>query len=242
MRDYDKEFQDNAGRKYAYDFDDIVRSYLMKTLAPFFFTDGKALEIGCFDGQSTARLADHFPDLTVLEAAGELVEAARARVPDRVGFVHGRIEDAELGPRFDAIFLVHTLEHLDEPVQALARIRSWLSDRGRLFVVVPNAQAASRQIAVRMGLIETNQSVTDSERLHGHRKTYSLDTLEHEVRSAGLRVEARGGVMFKPFANFQFDRLIGEGIIDTAYLEGCYALGMQYPELTASIYLICRRD
>lgn len=242
MRDYDKEFQDNAGRKYAYDFDDVVRSYLMMTLEPFFHTDGKALEIGCFDGMSTLRLAEHFPDLTVLEASGELVEAARARVPGRVAFVHGRIEDSDMEPRFDAIFLVHTLEHLDEPVRALARIRHWLSERGRLFVVVPNAQAASRQIAVRMGLIETNQSVTESERLHGHRRTYSLDTLEHEVRSAGLRVESRGGVMFKPFANFQFDRLIADGIIDKAYIEGCYALGMQYPELTASIYLTCRRD
>jgi hypothetical protein len=117
-----------------------------------------------------------------------------------------------------------------------------LSPGGRFFVVVPNAQAASRQIAVRMGLIETNHSVTEGERIHGHRCTYSLDTLEHDVRSAGLRVESRGGVMFKPFANFQFDRMIRHQVIDNAYLEGCYALGMQYPELAASIYVVCRRD
>lgn len=242
MRDYNKEFQDNAGRKYAYDFDDVVRAYLMRTLEPFFYTDGKALEIGCFDGSSTKRLAEYFRNLTVLEASSDLVAAARARVPDHVAFVNGRIEDVQMDAQFDAIFIVHTLEHLDDPVPALSRMRLWLTDRGRLFIVVPNAQAASRQIAVRMGLIETNNAVTESERLHGHRRTYSLDTLEHDARKARLRIESRGGVMFKPFANFQFDRLIGEGIIDDAYLEGCYALGMQYPELTASIYLTCRRD
>jgi len=106
---------------------------------------------------------------------------------------------------------------------------------------VPNAQAASRQIAVRMGIIETNHSVTAGERAHGHRCTYSLDTLEHDVRSAGLRIESRGGICFKAFANFQFDLMIKNEVIDQAYLDGCYALGMQYPELTASVYVVCQR-
>jgi 2-polyprenyl-3-methyl-5-hydroxy-6-metoxy-1,4-benzoquinol methylase len=242
MRDHDKEFQDNTERKYAYDFDDVVRSYLMRSLSPYFHASGKSLEIGCFDGGSTLRLAEHFDDLSVLEASSDLVDTARSRVPKSIRFIHGTIEDTELEPHYDAIFLVHTLEHLDDPVACLSRIRGWLSAEGRLYVVVPNAQAASRQIAVRMGLIETNHAVTEGERQHGHRCTYSMDTLENDARKAGLRIEARGGVMFKPFANFQFDAMITHGIIDQAYLDGCYALGMQYPDLTASIYLICRRD
>ena len=120
-------------------------------------------------------------------------------------------------------------------------MRKWLTPSGRLFVVVPNADAASRQIAVKMGLVETNNAVTAGEFAHGHRRTYSLDTLEHEVRRSGLEVESRGGIFFKPFANFQFDLLLKNKVIDQAYLDGCYALGMQYPELTASIYLVCRR-
>ena len=241
MRDYDKEFQDTTLRQYAYDFDSVVRKYMMRTLSPFFPRGGKALEIGCFEGESTRLIGEHFDDLTVLEASGELIETARANVREGIAFVHDTIETVEFGPRFDAIFLVHTLEHLDAPVDALARIGSWLTPGGRLFLVVPNAQAASRQIAVRMGLIETNNSVTEGERIHGHRCTYSLDTLEHDARSAGLRIDARGGVMFKPFANFQFDKLIEHKIIDQGYLDGCYALGMQYPELAASIYLVCGR-
>jgi SAM-dependent methyltransferase len=241
MRNYDKEFQDNSLRQYAYDFDSVVRGYMMRTLSPFFPAAGKALELGCFEGDSTKLFAEHFEDLTVLEASGELIEVARTKVPASVSFLHATIESASLDPVYDAIFLVHTLEHLDAPIDALARIRQWLSPTGRFFVVVPNAQAASRQIAVRIGLIDTNHSVTEGERIHGHRCTYSLDTLEHDVRSAGLRVESRGGIMFKPFANFQFDRMIKHQVIDDAYLEGCYALGMQYPELCASIFLICKR-
>ncbi len=241
MRNYDDEFQDNISRQYAYDFDAVVRRYMMQTLTPF-FTNGKALELGCFEGDSTVLFTDHFSDLTVLEASADLIQTARTKVPDSVCFIHSTIEEAILEPVYDAIFLVHTLEHIDRPVDALKRIKQWLTKRGRLFVVVPNAMAASRQIAVKMGLIETNHAVTAGERAHGHRCTYSLDTLENDVRSAGMVVESRGGICFKPFANFQFDLMIKNKIIDQSYLDGCYALGMHYPELTASIYTVCRRD
>lgn len=238
MRDHNTEYQDNEARKYAYDFDSVMRRYMMRTLAPH-FTSGKALEIGCFEGESTLLFSEHFDDLTVVEASENLIGVAKRRVPDRVRFVHGLIESVELDPLYDSIFLVHTLEHLDDPVASLARIGSWLSPTGKLFVVVPNANAPSRQIAVKMGLIDTNHSVTDGERVHGHRCTYSLDTLEHDVRKAALKVSSRGGIFFKPFANFQFDLMIGNKVIDQAYLDGCYALGMHYPELTASIYIVC---
>lgn len=213
----------------------------MQTLSPW-FRGGKALELGCHEGEMTKLLAEHFDDITVIEAAGDLIETARARLPATVRFVHATIEEAEIdGQLYEAIFLIHTLEHLDDRVAALNRIRGWLSTTGRLYVVVPNADAASRQIAVKMGLIDTHTSVTAGEQAHGHRCTYRFDTLEHELRQAGLNIEARGGIFFKPFANFQFDRMMESGIIDQAYLDGCYALGMQHPDLAASIYAVCGR-
>src|SRR5581483_644077 len=200
-----------------------------------------ALEMGCYTGEMTELIASRYADLTVVEASDELVAAARARLGRRASIVHGRFETVELSEPFDAIFLVHTLEHLDDPIAVLRRVESWLTPRGRLFVVVPNADAASRQIAVQMGLIAVNDAVTPDERVHGHRKTYRLDTLERELRSAGLEVLQTGGVFFKPFANFQFDQLMASGIISEAYLEGCYRHGMHYPDLCASIWCVCGR-
>jgi SAM-dependent methyltransferase len=240
VRDYNSEHFDNAERRYAYDFDYVLRRYMMRTFAPL-LRGGKALELGCFEGETTKLYAEHFDDLTVVEAADSLIEVARSKVPASVKFIHATIETVTLPPIYDAIFLVHTLEHLDDRVAGLAAMRQWLSPAGRLFVVVPNANAASRQIAVKMGLIATNNSVTEGEAAHGHRCTYSLDTLESDVRQASLLIESRGGIFFKPFANFQFDRMLQQGIIDERYLEGCYALGMQQPDLTASIYMVCSR-
>jgi len=238
-RDYNAEYKDGA-RKYAYQFDTVLRGYIMRALDPF-LPPGKALELGCYTGDVTELIADRYADVTVIEASDELVASASARLGGRARFVHGTFETVNLAERYDAIFLIHTLEHLDDPVSVLRRVNGWLSDRGRLFIVVPNANAASRQIAVQMGVIPFNDAVTDGERVHGHRKTYRLDTLEREALDAGLGVAHRGGVFFKPLANFQFDRLMGGDVISDDYLEGCYRLGMHYPDLCASIYVVCER-
>ena len=239
-RDYDAEYRDST-RKYAYAFDATLRGYIMRTLDPF-LVPGRALEMGCYMGDVTEMIAARYQDVTVIEASAELVAAASARLGPRATFLHGTFETIDLPHRYDAIFLIHTLEHLDDPVAVLRRVDRWLTDRGRLFVVVPNANAASRQIAVHMGLIRANDAVTPEEAQHGHRRTYRLDTLERDVRDAGLRVVHGGGVFFKPLANFQFDRLVGGDVISEAYLEGCYRLGFHYPDLCASIWLACERS
>jgi len=239
-RDYNAEYKDGA-RKYAYEFDTILRRYMMRALDPF-LPPGRALEMGCYLGDVTEMLAERYTDLTVIEASGELASAAQKRLGARARFLQGMFETIDVAEQFDAIFLMHTLEHLDDPVHVLRRAGGWLNDSGRLFVVVPNANAPSRQIAVQMGLIPFNSAVTDAEREHGHRRTYSLDTLERDVVGAGLRIVHRGGVFFKPLANYQFDKLAGGDIVSDAYLEGCYRLGMHYPDLCASIYVVCDRD
>jgi 2-polyprenyl-3-methyl-5-hydroxy-6-metoxy-1,4-benzoquinol methylase len=241
MRDHNKEYQDaSIKEKYVHNFDNTMRKYMMRSFTPF-INGASALEIGCYKGEFTEILANRFSDLTVVEAASDLMEATQVRLAGRAEFFHSTIETFTTPKRFDAIFLMHTLEHLDEPVEALRKIGALLTPTGRLFLAVPNANAPSRQIAVKMGLIKHNNAVTDGEAIHGHRKTYSFDTLEHEVREAGLISTFSGGVFFKPLANYQLDRALDAGIIDDAFMEGCYALGLQYPDMCASIYLVCEK-
>jgi len=92
-----------------------------------------------------------------------------------------------------------------------------------------------------MGLISHNSAVTPAEAEHGHKITYTLDTLERDVRAGGLNVVHRSGIFFKALANFQWDRLLQTDIISTEYLEGCYQLGQQYPDLCSSIFLMCEK-
>lgn len=240
LRDHDSEFQDNDERRYSYDFDHIIRDRLLRRLKPAMKRDGRTLELGAYRGDMTAQLLEYFDQMDVIEASALLADEIRARFPGRVEVTTGLFEEVEPETRYDNIFLVHTLEHLDAPVETLTRVAGWLSPGGLLFVVVPNANALSRQIAVQMGLISHNSAVTPGEFDHGHRRTYSLDTLLRDVRDAGLLTVDFGGVIVKPLANYQFDLALAQGIVDEHFIDACDRLARLHPDLSASVFAVCR--
>jgi len=242
-RNFNAEIKDNEGRSYFYGFDfDVMHPFMIKSFEPF-FNKGSLLELGSFKGDFTKRFTPYFNDITCVEASSEAIEEARRKLGDDVQFIHSTFETATLPRRYDNIVLTHVLEHLDDPVRVLNRINDeWLAEGGRFFLVCPNANAPSRQIAVKMGLITHNSAVTPAEAAHGHRCTYSLDTLERDAVAAGLKVVHRSGIFFKAFANFQWDRLLQTDIVTKEYLEGCYKLGQQYPDLCSSIFILCERQ
>ena len=242
MRDYNKEFVDNEGRKYGYSFDyDVMHPFMVKSFEPF-FNKGNLLELGSFKGEFTKRLLPFFEDVTCVEASDLAMQESKDQLGDRVSFVNDLFEKVTLPSRYDNIVMTHVLEHLDDPVAVLKRVNDeWLASGGRFFLVCPNANAPSRQIAVKMGLISHNSAITPAEAEHGHHITYSLDTLERDAVSAGLKVVHRSGIFFKALANFQWDKILNTDVISPEYLEGCYQLGQQYPDLCSSIFLVCER-
>ena len=239
-RNYDNELRDTEDHKYAYGFDfDVIHPFMIRSFAPFFIP-GNLLELGSFKGDFTRRLMPCFDDITCVEASPAAIGEARGKLGDRVSFVNARFEDATLPRRYDNIVMTHVLEHLDDPIRVLRRINEeWLAEGGRFFLVCPNANAPSRQIAVKMGLVSHNAAITPAEAEHGHLRTYALDPLERDAVAAGLRVILRSGIFFKALANFQWDRLLQTDIVSREYLEGCYTLGQQYPDLCSSIFLLC---
>jgi SAM-dependent methyltransferase len=241
-RDYNKELRDTVGRNYAYAFDfDVMHPFQLRSFQPF-FKKGNFLELGSYKGIFTKKFLPFFDDITCVEASDEAMALAKSELGDRVTFINSLFETVELPTKYDNIVLTHTLEHIDDPVGLLKRVNNeWLSDTGRFFLVCPNANAPSRQIAVKMGLITHNTAVTPAELDHGHRITYTLDTLERDAKAAGLNVVHRSGIFFKALANFQWDRLLQTDIISKEYLEGCYELGQQYPDLCSSIFLVCEK-
>ena len=241
-RNYNTELKDTADHKYAYNFDfDVMHPFMLKSFIPF-FKAGNFLELGSFKGDFTKRFLPYFDDITCVEVSDEAVAIAKNTFGDKVKFVQSLFETAALEGKFNNIVLTHVLEHIDDPVAVLKRVNDeWLADDGRFFLVCPNANAASRQIAVKMGLISHNAAITPAEAEHGHKITYTLDTLERDARAAGLKVVYRSGIFFKALANFQWDRLLNTDIISKEYLDGCFDLGQKYPDLCSSIFLMCEK-
>jgi 2-polyprenyl-3-methyl-5-hydroxy-6-metoxy-1,4-benzoquinol methylase len=240
-RNHNEEFADNDERQYAYNFDWTIRDYLLRRVSAFLELDSPTLEVGAYMGDMTAQILQLFSKLTVLEGSETLCEHLGKRFGSDVALIPNTIENVIVSEKFQTIFLVHTLEHLEDPVTAMKKIGSWLTETGRLVVAVPNAEALSRQIAVRMGLIESNRAVTSGEYEHGHRRTYCMDELLNHVRQSGLKVIESGGVIVKPLSNSQFDKALEEGIISNEYIQGCDQLAREFPNLSASIFVVLQR-
>lgn len=241
-RDFNKEFGDDVGRKYGYNFDyDVMYPFMMKSFEPF-LKAGNLLELGPFKGEFTKLFLPYFDDITCVEASDVAAKAAVDKLGDKIKMHVSTFEDVKLPGKYKNVALTHVLEHVDDPISVLKRINDeWLADDGRLFLVCPNANAPSRQIAVKMNLISNNTAITDAEKAHGHKITYTLDTLERDAKAAGLKVVYRSGIFFKALANFQWDKLLKTDIISKEYLQGCYELGQQYPDLCSSIFLLCEK-
>tara|TARA_B110001452_G_C15240585_1_gene429541 strand:- start:1891 stop:3063 length:1173 start_codon:yes stop_codon:yes gene_type:complete len=242
-RDYNKEIKDAKDHKYAYNFDfDVMHPFMLKSFIPF-FNKGNLLELGSFKGDFTKRFLPYFDDITCIEASYEAVKIARKEFDKKsINIINDVFEKVKLTHKYDNIILTHVLEHIEDPIKVLKRANDeWLSEKGRFFIVCPNANAPSRQIAVKMGLISHNSAITPAEKEHGHHITYSLDTLERDIKKSGLNVIHRSGIFFKALANFQWDRLLETDIISKEYLEGCFQLGQQYPDLCSSIFFVCEK-
>lgn len=247
-RNYNEEVKDTADHKYAYGFDlDVIHPYMIKSFIPW-FKKGSMLELGSCKGDFTKRLLQFFPEITCIEASTDAAYASIENLKEytstgaEVRTIISTFEEAKLTEKFDNIILTHVLEHIAKPIALLKKIKNeWLADGGRLFIVVPNANAASRQIAVNMGLMKRAYDVTDAERKHGHVVTYNEYSLENTIEEAELITIHKSGIFFKSFASFQWDKILKTDIVTPEYLDGCYQLGLKYPELCSSIFMVCNK-
>lgn len=221
-------------------FDRAMRTYMMRTLEVW-WRPGAILQVGCSHGDQTTLLKRRFDDVSVLEPMQAFIDKARAKAGAGVAFHCDLIETFKPPRTYDNILLSHVLEHVEDPVACIAKLMSWLSDGGRLFLVVPNGGAASRRIAAKMGLVSHLEGLSAADRAAGHRRVYQLDGLCRDARDAGARLAHSGGIFFKPLANFQFDALMGGKLISDAFMEGCYQLGAEHPTMSASVFVVAER-
>ncbi len=242
-RNYDLESSDNEDRMYKYEFDLQIRKSLIKRLNKLVgLKSGKTcLEVGSFDGSMTELLLENHDFVTVVEPSHKLSELLIDKFDTRVQVIESTIENVGLGNKFDYIYLIHTLEHLDKPLDSLKHIGELLNEDGYLFIAVPNARALSRQIATEMGIVDFHSSVTEGERLQGHCRTYTLDTLAFDLKNAGLSVLYTGGVLLKTLANYQFDACLSSGVISQEYIDALDRLSEVYPDFSSSIFAIVQK-
>ena len=100
----------------------------------------RVLDVGAGQGTFLAALNQVRPDLALY--ANDLAETHRARICDipAVRAFHGGDVFALPGD-FDLVSMLHVIEHIQDPVTFLARLRNKISNQGHLMLVVPDTAA-----------------------------------------------------------------------------------------------------
>ena len=128
------------------------------------------------------------------------------------------------------------LEHVDDPVALMARVKTWLAPNGKLFLGVPNGNSIHRLVAVKMRLLNNPCQLNARDHALGHRRVYTPASFRAAIEQSGLKVlEMGGGVYFKPLSNSQIQENWNEEMI-----QGFFELGKDFPEFAAEIYAVCQ--
>jgi len=148
---------------------DLVRAHLA----------GPVLEVGIGYGQYTRALAADFDEYVGIDISDELVEGARERGVPPHADLHAcdASDDAMLDTvgrgRFGSAFILNVLEHIEDDIGVLDRLRRALHPGGTLMVLVPAHQAL-------YGPMDEQA---------GHHLRYSRSVLRERMERAGLRVQ-----------------------------------------------------
>ncbi len=243
MLSTERAFLDRVYKTYTVDHSSqtkVMRELVVKTISPYLDGEGYGLELGCSDGYMTQMLANHLTNLDVVDGSQSFLDEAKKRKLDNVNYVYSLFEEFESDVKYDYVFASFIQEHVLDPGLVLAMIKRVIKPNGRLFLVVPNARALSRQLALHMGLIKDLKALTENDLVNGHRRVYDRVCFNREIREAGFQIVAEGGLMLKILADFQLDKLIDDGMLGPQQIDGLYRLGLEYPDLCGSLFAVCK--
>lgn len=207
-------------------------AYCGQLFRRYMHKEGNVLELGPAEGIMTDILYPYFEDYTIVDGADFWVEEIVKKYPGIDGYV-SLFEEFKPTRTFDNIVLGHVLEHVENPVDIIKQVSSWLSHGGRILAAVPNSNSIHRQAAVLMGMLKSEKELNDTDKKNGHRRVYDMEMLSKDFTDAGLKVVASGGYWLKPESNGQINENWTENMIDS-FLE----LGEKYPEIAGEIYII----
>lgn len=124
---------DQPGQPRVQYFQKLFRWYF-RHLPP-----GRSLDVGCARGEFVREFARHG-----WTAHG--IDAYREFPADEQRFFRADLASFTTTERYDAITMIHSFEHLADPIGALTRVRALLRPTGTLLIVVPNVRGRwSRQ-------------------------------------------------------------------------------------------------
>jgi SAM-dependent methyltransferase len=208
-------------------------SYYTFMLVKEFMKPGFAIQMGIGDGYSSRELKHLFSRFLITEGSKRLVEEHAKNFE----IVQCMFEDFVPDEKCDTIICTHVLEHVENPIDVLKQVRTWIKDDGILIVTIPNANSLHRRIGVAMGLISDVCQLSDMDKRVGHRRVYTIQDIKRDLHVGGFIISQLGGYMVK---STSYENM---GVPSKSYLDACYKVSRTLPpDICSSLVAICTKS
>ena len=216
-----------------YDFDNTIQlEWYPKRIVQFSEGAASLLELGLGHGITTGVFEQHFKRHVVVDASPAVIENFRKKFPrSNVEIAESYFETFDTPERFDVVVFGYILEHVDDPVAILKHFRQFLAPGGRMFLSVPNAEVLNRKLGHLAGLLPDMQLLSEHDLLLGHKRYYTVESLQKDIRQAGYEVRRLEGIYLKPFTTSQMMSLK----LDEKVIQALCLAAIDYPELSCGI-------
>jgi len=219
---------------YADGANGVMIRYTFEILRRF-FDGGSILELGPAEGLLSEKLCELSSNVTLVDGSEHFCKMLRNDLP-QAHIECCLFEDYEPAEKFDMIVMGHVLEHVIDPVSIIELAAKWLAPGGCIFAAVPNSRSIHRQAAVTMGLLEQEDSMSELDIRHGHRRVFNPETFRACFTMAGMTIDSFGGYWLKPVSNSQIEETWTSDMLN-AFLH----LGERYPDIAAENYVVARK-
>ena len=160
-------FSNSMTIEYSYD---IFKRFLVK---------GSILELGPAEGLMTKYLINDTADLTLVDGSSIFCDDLRKKFQAST-IINCLFEDFSPDVKYDNIILGHVLEHVENPVEILKLAKRWMKKGGVIMAAVPNSRSIHRQASVLMGMQPTEDTMSELDFHHGHRRIYNPESFRND--------------------------------------------------------------
>jgi len=198
-----------------------------------FFCGENVLELGSAEHHLTTKIFSKWSKNLVvvdkIDTFNEKFENCKIIIDDWFNF--------NSDEKFSDIVFIHGLEHIDDGIELLKRLKSFLNENGRIHIIVPNALSLHRLLGVEMGFLDYPHSFTEADIKAEHKKVYDVFKLKSEIKLAGLYPFYVEGIQLKALTDSFIYEYLGE-----EYVKAANNINYLLTEYCSEIYILATKE
>jgi len=207
----------------------ITKKYEYKKINNYFIGDN-VLEIGSANHCLTTNILLHWSKKLTTVDQTDSFEEIRKKYSHFKSIIC-KWEELEIeDEKFSDIVFTHGLEHIENRIEVIFKLKNFLADNGRMHIVVPNALSLHRLIGAEMGLLDSPYDFTEADIRSNHVIVYDFNLLKKDIKAANLNILCMEGIQLKPMTDFQLSSFPRE------YFDALDSISYLFNEYCSEIY------